>query len=272
MRTSVVVPARSVAGKDGNRKVAIRAQGSLIEFRFWRPRGRVGGGGVRGRIRGFSAAARSRLMRLLARLHPDALPLFVTLTYPGEWSGDPRRWKRDLDAFLKRLCRRYPDCSGVWKLEPQKRGAPHFHLLVFGVPWISADWLSRVWWEVVGSGDEAHLRAGTRVERVRTRNGVFRYAAKYLGKTMDVQDLPACWENPGRWWGVWGRDRLPWASVSWVRICCDANKVWLRFCSFFLRNLGHLRAFWGSSPPPRFRWIVNDAQAALDVLLFETET
>ena len=43
------------------------------------------GGGKRGEIRGFSSNSRKRLLRKIATLKKDELPLFVTLTYGEEY-------------------------------------------------------------------------------------------------------------------------------------------------------------------------------------------
>jgi hypothetical protein len=77
-------------------------------------------------------------------------------------------------------------------------------------------WISRVWFDVVGSDDARHYRAGTRVEQLRTIQGAFRYAAKsYLGKAVDAASLPA---QPGRFWGVIGRRNLPRAAREGWRL------------------------------------------------------
>jgi hypothetical protein len=56
---------------------------------------------------------------------------FVTLTYPELYAEDWRVWKRDLEAFLKRIQRKYDYMVGCcWRVEFQKRGAPHFHLIM----------------------------------------------------------------------------------------------------------------------------------------------
>lgn len=162
--------------------------------------------GPRGLVRGFTKASRKRMLRFLQSVDRDAvgMPLFVTLTYPGEWPGDAVRWKRDLETWLHRLRRAHPDAWAVWRLEPQKRGAPHYHLLVFKLDALPREWLSRTWFEVVGSGDERHLRAGTQIQRVKSWRRVIRYAAKYLAK--DVGELPEGWRaGVGRWWGVHNR-------------------------------------------------------------------
>jgi hypothetical protein len=169
-----------------------------------------GCGGERGAIRGFSEASRRRMLQFLQTIDREksGMPLFVTLTYPGEWPGDPRRWKRDLQVWLGRLKRALPQAWAVWRLEPQRRGAPHYHLLVFGVASLPKLWLSRTWFEVVGSGDERHLRAGTQVQAVESWRGVIFYAAKYLAKA--VEELPAEWrQGVGRWWGVHRRTQAP---------------------------------------------------------------
>lgn len=127
----------------------------------------------------------------------------VTLTYPRVWSGDPADWKRDLDVWLKRLLRRCPGASGVWKLEPQGRGAPHFHLLLWGVGYLDHQWVARSWWDVCGRASRDHLRAGTRVEAVRHSHCVGSYVSKYAGKSVDS---PGNWpEYPGRYWGWFRR-------------------------------------------------------------------
>ena len=166
-------------------------------------------GGRRGCIEGYSPASRRRLMRALDTINQDeaGLPLFVTLTYPAEWPGSWHVWKRHLKAWLKRLKREHPGAWGVWRLEPQRRGAPHYHLLIWGAR-IEKQWCSRTWFEVVGSNDERHLRAGTQVAGVRSWRGVKAYTAKYLAKV--VEDMPEGWdEGVGRWWGWVSQQRAP---------------------------------------------------------------
>ncbi len=77
-------------------------------------------------------------------------------------------------------------------------------------------WMSRVWYDVVSSGDIRHFRAGTRVEKLRSIRGAFKYAAKgYMGKDIEAGELPV---NPGRFWGVIGRTDLPLGELFIKRI------------------------------------------------------
>ena len=184
-----------------------------------RQNGNNGGGGKRGEVTVFSAKSRRRLMHLIFSLEkqPDVM---VTLTYPEVWEADYRKWKRDLVTFLKRVKRRFPMCWFIWKLEFQKRGAPHFHLLgSFGKDVVVdkeiKKWISQAWYEVVNSGDEKHLRAGTNVKVLGSKKEVIIYVCKYISK----EDMPRNREGKpikvGRWWGKVGN--VPGRCIVAVR-------------------------------------------------------
>ena len=188
--------------------------------------------------------------------------LFVTLTYPGSWSRNARVWKRDLDAFGKRLHRKYPEAAAVWKLEPQpRRKAPHYHLIVTGLRFIAKEWLSDAWYRVVNSGDPKHFAAGTQVQLVQSHRGVISYAAKYTAKH---QELPEDWQEPGRWWGVLNRECL---GIEWkfARLTEPAYYAAVRI----LRGLiGRRRSSTSRSPPrpcPSGMWAVLPDWQALRI-------
>lgn len=174
--------------------------------------------GKRGTVKLFSRGSRQRLRVLLASLNQNAcayLPLLVTLTYPRSWPAEPRQWKRHLDSFSKRLARSYPAAAAVWVIEFQKRGAPHFHLIVFGVSRIEKTWLSRAWYEVVGSGDERHLRAGTQVVQAKSWRALQGYISKYVSK-QDSKELNIP-DGIGRWWGALNRESLA-KFIEWREV------------------------------------------------------
>lgn len=164
----------------------------------------------RGSIGGFSAKSRRNLMKLCAGI-PWALferRMFTTLTYPTEFPCDGRQVKRHLEAFRSRFERRFGKQAVVWKLEFQRRGAPHFHLLL-SLPG-SVDvlefraWLSEAWYGVVGSGDVLHLLAGTQVQIADTDCGrYFAYGVKSTGSKEYQNCVPVGFENVGRFWGAW---------------------------------------------------------------------
>jgi hypothetical protein len=193
--------------------VVIAEQGSFVRLRGAAQPGNKGGG-IRGKVCGFSRESRKRFLDFLNQVDKSAVndALFVTLTYPDCFCTEPARWKRDLDVFLKRFNRKYPVAAVVWRMEFKVRQsgvnagavAPHFHLLVFGLPLLPKDLLSRWWYEVVDSGDPKHLQAGTQVARVHSRRGVLGYASKYISKVDE-----GCAFEGGRVWGIVGRENLP---------------------------------------------------------------
>lgn len=66
-------------------------------------------------------------------------------------------------------------------------------------------WVAPAWSEVVGSDDTRHAVAGTRVERVE-HPGKF---ITYVSKPADPGTPP----HPGKPWGKFRADRLPWAPA-----------------------------------------------------------
>jgi hypothetical protein len=174
------------------------------------------GGGKRGAVKGFSRNSRLRLMYLIGSIRRDAeLPDFVTLTYPDRFPSVETA-KRDLKVFLQRFKRKYPDAGAIWKLEPQQRGAPHYHLLVWGCKTSDLQkWTVENWYEIAGQGDINHylFHAGALhgskpcVNKVRSFRGVWSYASKYLGKVFDVAEWGDKWT--GRFWGILGRIFIP---------------------------------------------------------------
>lgn len=175
------------------------------------PKKERAGGGRRGRITAFSKGSRKRMKTRMAKFQNEALALalFVHLTYPEEY---PKigECKQHLRALIKRIRRRWKRAAVIWRMEFQARGAPHFHLIVLGVPFMPWDWLAQAWYEVVGSGDPQHLKAGTRVERVHSYMHAKSYVEKYLAK---VEEHVAPEGLIGRCWGVEGAWRAFLAAV-----------------------------------------------------------
>lgn len=187
----------------------------------WRRNQRVANGARRGCVTSWSARSRRRMVRSIAECafagHGWGM---VTLTYPGDWQScapSPEVSKAHLAAFRRRWERRYGPLEAVWKLEFQRRGAPHFHLLA-RIPAVALPYfrslVARWWAEIVNSGDERHERAGTAVD-VSWRGwdgaaAIARYFGKHgLWSSKEYQhDVPEAWDSSGRWWGIWNIDRV----------------------------------------------------------------
>lgn len=167
---------------------------------------------TRGCIIGFSERSGSRMRRYLRCCVSDYRVL-ITLTYPDEYPTDGRKVKKHLKCFLQWLKRQSggDGFSAFWFLEFQARGAPHIH--IFATDWIGYQLVARSWYDIVGSGDERHYRAGTRVEELRSgRRGMCKYASKYAAK-QDQKGVPSGYENVGRFWGVCGNRETMAASI-----------------------------------------------------------
>ena len=180
-------------------------------------------GSVRGTVKGFSRVSRRNLLRRLASINRTAFRSFkgrlisVTLTYPGEYPEDPEVCKSHLKAFQKRLKRRYGEFAAFWRMGIQRRGAFHFHLLLFVPPSVGRidtlrRFVSSSWYEVCGEVSEVHLQVGTRVEQIRKWKKVTSYAERYLAKE---EEFPSDMET-GRIWGIWNEKFLPieWETVK----------------------------------------------------------
>lgn len=170
-------------------------------------------GGIRSRIRSFSAKSRNRLLRFMARLQMTGIrATFMTLTYKGYPSNAVA--KKNLHAFLQRVVRKFPEASGVWRVEYQARGSLHFHLLFFNLPYWDWEEVLQAWKEC-----SRQHRARIDIQLIRSRRGVMNYVSKYIGK---VEKSPRHtffisppylhgmkkWRK-GRFWGYHNKKALP---------------------------------------------------------------
>ena len=243
-------------------KLILRLGGSLAQVKTGLGGG--SGGAPRGSVVGFSSASRRRLMQIIASLERGERPVFVTMTYPDIFPKELGKWKRDIDVFGKRLARRYPSAGFIWRIEFKERKtgaskgeiAPHFHLLVYGAGYRDLlGWVPKIWWTVVGSGNEDHMKAGTRVELVHSWGGIMRYVGKYIAKE---EDYPENWQ--GRVWGIIGRAGLPWAVEIVISLTDEQGIKLVRLGRKMIRAKGRVFNY-------GITWIVR-AERVLDYLEF----
>jgi hypothetical protein len=191
--------------------------------------------GKRGTISGLSMASRRRFVEKLMRIFWNrSASFFVTLTWHLSASDSFDVWKSQLDAFHKRMVRKYPQLLGiVWRLElkPRKRGPqvgawkPHFHLVLFfdmaQGPRLAGlrEFVSSSWNSIVEPDDPQHKRVGTSVLRVKNTYGeaasrLMGYLCKYLAKSerLEVTDHASgevTTIRTGRVWGFLNEKRIP---------------------------------------------------------------
>lgn len=157
----------------------------------------------------FSQKSRSRMLDKFRRMRKEELnlPFFITLTYHrNEMRGDVA--KKHLNTFFqrfRRLCGKNEKFRYFWKMEKQKRGAIHFHLMFFPPPsmfpdgWNSSEKIkgkkettmqneylklriSAAWNEIAEPLDNLHLKAGTNCRPVFSWRMCTGYLAKYMEK------------------------------------------------------------------------------------------
>jgi hypothetical protein len=204
-------------------------------------------------VQEWSAKSRSRMTRVLAEL--DYAPLLrmklrlpmTTLTYPGQWlivAPTGKAVKKHMDTFYKRFARAWGfEWLGIWKLEFQRRGAPHIHLWgpqpegpagefrqitqvryrpAVGDGLAYKQWLSVVWADIVGHPDpeqrRRHELAGTGVDlkegdRMTDPKRLAVYFSKHgsYGAKEYQNEVPIEWQEPGcgpgRFWGYKGLEK-----------------------------------------------------------------
>lgn len=188
----------------------------------------------RGQIKAWSAKSRTSMTRRFAtldytpwslRLAVGWLVVMLTLTYPSAWVELVPSADQAL-AHLKAMRSRIERATGrtalaIWKREFQRRGAPHFHLLLPLPTTINGEsvqeWVSRAWFEIVDSADPKHLVAGTgidwaeglrSVDPVRVARYFSGHAAPSGRSRKEYQNVaPDVWldnGSVGRFWGFWG--------------------------------------------------------------------
>lgn len=192
---------------------------------------------------------------VVAPSRPGWRPAMVTLTLPRDWTAvapTAAAFKKLVFSFWKRWERKWgrPEC--VWKLEFQRRGAPHLHIYTAVPPgrefqeWLSMTWTAAVFglprfgprkgerswsefcdrvYRLDGKAIGDHLRAGTGID---WREGIQasdpkrlavyflkRAAGHNLGIDKEYQHrVPVQWQAAGGAGRFWGVKGLARASVE----------------------------------------------------------
>ena len=161
----------------------------------------------RGNVRTLSNPSRFRLMRTLSAVRWRELPapVWCTLTYHHAGDVHAGRAVSDLHAWLSRIKRKFGSTHYVWRLEMQKRGVPHFHVVLWppdhSQVWQQVEyrqWVGTQWHEVVSPGDRAHAKHGAKIDQLDSYRHAAIYVSKYVSKEHAVDGVPYL----GRRWGT----------------------------------------------------------------------
>lgn len=262
----------------------LRMAGTDLEQSYWadrraiESRRSVRDHKTRGEVTSWTRKSRAKMAMTLAALDwsylrdATGLPAMVTLTYPADWvtvAPTGRVVKDHLKVLRKRWERAWggpPKCA--WKLEFQRRGAPHIHIGPIDVPLGRAErgrrravgdglpfnrWLSVVWADIVNHPDPAerqrHELAGTNVDyKQGMRCADPKRLAVYFSKhgawqTKEYQNsVPDEWKGegkgPGRFWGYWGLEPC--------RVMVELGKQEHLLLSRTLRHMSERSHVWNS--------------------------
>ncbi|MBA7533511.1 hypothetical protein ES705_25751 [subsurface metagenome] len=160
----------------------------------------------RGNIQEFSKKSRFRLFHLMSKIDNKLLtePLFITLTYHHGHHRVHSNTKGQLHHFLVRLRQLSPHVEYIWRIELQKRGAPHYHLIIF--PSILdkpnnkinfSIMVSKIWHSIADPDSRAHKEYGCKIKVINSYREACAYISKYVGKYNPNEDSV----KVGRHWG-----------------------------------------------------------------------
>ena len=179
----------------------------------------------RGAVTTFSRGSRCRLIKTFMKLRSSELcaPWFLTLTFHHWDEGERERAHVYLNTFLTNLRRDYPAALYLWRLELQKRGAPHYHVIIWLPAWEKEpddegfqSWIKATWHRIADPDSKDHAKHGTRVDRATSYRKAFQYLTKYTAK----RGLGCDEGYPGR---RWARSRqLPIDSITDFEITDEA--------------------------------------------------
>lgn len=189
-------------------------------FIIRRPRGRISSrpsskvGSLRSRITSFSLASRRRMREyLVSHTINHYVRVGVTLTLPwsvSDWSVCMDDFRTVVHRFRTYWRRMFPSSSCVYRIELQKRGAPHIHMIAYhsseDIPLINDSYFN-LWFRSLGDLHEYSYfdfaRHGVVVESVPDVPAMIRYLSDHATKSKQAQ-----LGYSGKQWGVLGSDNF----------------------------------------------------------------
>jgi len=264
----------------------LEVQGSLVKVKIKHPKLTQfrAKGSSRGRITIFSRKSRKRLLELTARLDLKAATMgktitFITLTYGQLWPENPEEPKNHLRALLERIRRFAPNSSGIWRLEFQNRAAPHFHLILFDMPFLPKETLKAAWGEIIGvsywdTSKPIPEPPFTRIEAIKSGRRAVSYVSKYVAKYNAPEAVAVSGFNnvpylhAGRFWGVFNQEFLPYAELHEASLPIEnlaEQRVFFNFRRFMASKYPAMRILHALKGASLF---VQDGKAWFDYWFF----
>lgn len=183
--------------------ISITQQGELVKISPSIKRAvfpHVLGRGNRGVTTKFTNRSRKNLMEKFAVIDQKRAKhaTFITLTYVENYQDHSNAYMH-IREFTRRLLQHGTENTFiVWKKEVQSRGAIHFHLMAWNLPYIHKAQVAYEWKDISGSYEELSCSDGTieqvapftRIEYCNSRRKTWYYLSKYVGKETESDVVP----------------------------------------------------------------------------------
>lgn len=233
-------------------KIRITQQGDLLKITPRVPRAMFPhryGRGDRRATTAFTQRSRKNLMEKFAIIDKERAKnaTFITLTYSENYQNHKASYGH-LREMLRRLLDNRDGAFACWKKELQERGAIHYHIMVWNLPYINKEELAFEWSVITnqfyvqdyGGHEGVTMPAMTRVEYCKDKRKAWYYLSKYIGKVEtttlrndDTGELKSVFnigtnlqkESTGRWWGWVNRQNIPLAPV----VATELELTWVEY-------------------------------------------
>lgn len=143
----------------------------------------------------FSRNSRLRLMRITSKICLDnyAEVVHCTFTFHNSFPSQTDDIKKLFKNFWNKLNYNFPGTHFVWRLDFQKRGAPHYHIIFLfplGVRINDGEYfrlvLSKYWLESINETSIPAKLYGVKCTRTKEPKKFFAYVSKYAAKIEEV--------------------------------------------------------------------------------------
>lgn len=153
-------------------------------------------------VREFSSESKQRFLLKIDSLADFKPKYFITLTVQNDIFTTEELYRKMKSIYDNN---HFSDIW-VWKKEFQKRGAPHFHLLVEDKLDLGIDFYKRMFVRLWNYGIKYSKKRSScvKIEKVKKKNSSIFYFAKYLSKDKESQNVCPAGRTCGRFWGLFG--------------------------------------------------------------------
>ena len=158
-------------------------------------------------IKTFSSKSRQRLFQKFNKINYSSygIPIFLSLTFHFDDPDNKKSLKTFLRNYLKRLFRSLPPFDYIWKFEYQKRGTPHYHMILFPHSKTYDFDLEEIknicvkhWLELKACKCKSCQQYSANVIKLETLKKSLSYIAKEIAKVQDRYEA----HDLGRIWGT----------------------------------------------------------------------